>query len=1145
MGEKNINKSHIYEKEHNNLKVSEHHNNDETTGIAMSSLEYLQKNYPEKVKRMLVDDIFYSKTYGEFNEFCRDKEIERIVQLNNDIIDEFLATIESESARKKLEFKIENTFEEIRECFVNNFFELEYLKRYHKDICEQTKIEDIFAERKYLLFTEFCKENNLTVLYNLDCVDLIRFGFSKSVGKKKKIEIVSKIEQFLLKILGENEEGCIYKYIKDTYPNDLKERKIPEVFKEYKYIMFRIYCSDNEIESLYELDIEAQNRFFTKYEVKDNKKKMILDVLKKEYLSIIKRNAILSKVIPDEDFIEEDAEQKNIEKNYFRLESIEDILPDKYAAYEYMKEKLRDDGVENLLDLVGYDITRLKHVSGVGEKRYSEFRDYLDKKVNECRKIVNIIKNESFELSEKIYNVVAEKTLREVIVALDLKEERKAYNLDEISQYQGVKYTDLDDYGLIKNLIAIKENLEEIINIDKTVKELGINNYSEIKRKILEEAVIKKRDFSQLSEELNMKEDEIEEMKSQIIKEINEILERRKFSVALRILYEDYRNMEMKKLYEYLNEEDRIILDIIKANVVTGVFYIAETDTMSYFQICAIMNNPKKEIEKAPAFGTIAYIREVLQKYREIKIDESTFAELLRNTEYIKILEENGVKLIDDYYYKENISKINLFEFYLRYYHQEPLRVSAKSAEEYNKFFKEKFGMKMKMNSRSLEGLGARSENIILVNPRTYSHIDLVGIDEVTVLHMKKILDLRLSKKDCVNAKEIYDVMDEFYPGEFYSKHHVYSLINHYFDEYTTSKGNSLDITKKGNKIHSKTDVVYEMCKENDSIIRIKDLKEKTDWSMNRIYNAIDNSEDVIKLGPDKCAIIEDILNDGLKKKIRNISSEVFRDGYAFTKSIYSEYILEDKELREFVNKYNITEPKEIASLIKYLDDEVSGNNNFLYRKNQSIDCLEEAIKEKYYGYVTKDELKQFLLKHGYSQISVYQTMDRIVNKGVYVQVDREKYLVTEKFNVDENTLRKVIDYVDDNIESYGHFIPNVHIDKMKKIIDFGEYDLNQYTVSNILEENGYRKLFRYKMKNNMDVVVLVKDDCEYQDIDVLAYDIIKNEYDGSMDEKDVYDFLAEKGIYEKIDDTLFKKMYNDMNITGCIQVEDGKVVLS
>ena len=1111
--------------------------------VQQSPLDYLKDNYLSDIEKMSIADIFYSKTFDLFNSFCRENSIDRIDKLTRENLEEFFGTLENQSNRKKMEFKVNHVLEEIGESFSSGIFELQYLNMFHKDTVRETDIEDVFDERKFLIFNEFCQNNGIRTISDLNSNDIVRFSFMKSVGRKKREEVEKRIEEFLFDILGDTEEDCIYSYIKDTYPNDLMEKKITDIFKEYKYTLFRIYCSDNDILTLYELDVDSQRRFFIKFETKESINKAILSILKKEYMSIIKKNVILSKIIPDENFVIEDPNQKNIEKNYFKLVSIDDVLPDKYAAYCCMKEKLKEEGVENLLDVMAYDVSKLKHVSGVGEKRYSEFRDYLENKIHECREIAKIIKNENFVLNDRIYSVVKEKTIREVIVALGLKEERKAYNLDEIGQYQGVKYSDIDDYSLIKNLIDIKDNLEKIVDIKKTVKSLGIQNYSEIDKKILREIIINKKSEEKISHELGLSMEAVRKYEKSIIKRINRILDDRKFSIALRILYNDYRNMDMEKLYDYIDDEDKIIIDIIKSNIVVGIFYIPETDTMSYFQICAVMNNPKKEIDKAPVFGDISYIRSVLSKYREINVDDKTFVELLKNTEYSKILSENGVKLVDNYYYKDNISKICLFEMYLKYYHKEPFRISKESVEEYNKFFSEKFGMNMNMNCRSLEGLGARSENIILVNPRTYSHIDYVGVDEVTVLHMKKILDLRLSRKSCINAKEVYDVMKDYYPEDFYSKHHVYSLINHYFDDYSTSRGNSLDITKKGNKILSKTDVIYDICKENDSIINIKDLKEKTEWSMNRIYNAIDNSEDVIKLGPNKCVIIEDILTNSIKEKIIKISEDAFKEGYAFTNSIYNEYILKDPELRKFVNRYEIIHAKEIASLIKYLNEDIVGNNNFLYKKGQKITSLEDVIKIKFSNYLSRDELKEFLLNCGYSQISIYQTMDRIVSKGIYVQIGKEDFLIKENFDVDDKVKKVLVDFVDSKMDEFRYFIPNKYLDEMSEIIDLEKYSLNQFIISNLLEMEGYRRLFRYKMKNDLDVIVLVEKDSPYKDIDELTHDILEKKYDGEMDEKSVYDFLSEIGIYEKTDDMLFKKMYNDMNINGCIKVDEEGIV--
>lgn len=1112
----------------------------------ISPLEYLKESYPEDIKKVTMDDIFYSKIYIDFIKYCSSNEIITLYDLTDSCIESFLESVENLSDRNKIEFKIENILEDMKESFNRNFFELDYLKENYEDILRNSLIESIFDERKYLLFREFCVKNEIVTLMDLRKEDLVRFTFSKSIGKRKKEEIILKIEHFLLDILGDDEDGSIFYYIKENYPEDLKELKINDIFKEYKHIMFRIHCEDNDIISLYDLNIEAQKDYFNKFNIKDSKKKLIINALKKEYLSIIKKNLILSTVIPQEKKIGIDEYSHiNVEKNYFKLIPIDNLLPDKYLAYEYMKKKLEEDGVENLLDLMGYDISKLRYVPGVGEKRYSEFFDHIKENIRKAKETVRVIETERFLLEENIYSVVSEKTVWEVISGVGLKVGRKSYNQDEISQYQGMRYIDIKDYSLIRYLINIKKNLEKIMNIEETVSEMKFSEYSELEKTMLFDRIIGKKSLEEISEltgESTLKLDKIEK---EIIQNINRVLKEKKFTIALRAIYDNYKRMPIEKLDDYLGENEKILIDLIKANVVYNIFYIKEYKSMAYFNLEGIASNVEYEKEQLDSFGEIRSIKNIFRKYNQVSVEDTIFVEVFKNSECKRFMRENGVYLVDDYYYKEGISKIDLFEFYLRYYHKEPLRLNSKTVPEYNRFFKEKLGIEMKMNSRSLEGLASRSDKIILVNPRTYSHIDLVDIDEVTLLHMKKILDLRLSKKNYVNAKEIYEIMEEYYPGTFYGKHHVYSLINHHFDDYNTSKGNSLDITTKGNQISMKTDVIFDICKENNSIISIKDLKDKTDWSTNRIYNAIDNSEEVIKMGPSKCVIIEDILNEEIKEKIKKISLEAFKEGYAFTKKLYSEYILKDDVLSEFVDRYDIKHPKEIASLIKYMNENIVGNNNFLYCKNQNIKSIEDVIRLKYPKYLTVDNLRELLSKFGYSQISIYQTVDRIVNKGIYIQVDKETFLAKDKFLLENKEVEKLVEFAKDTISKNGFFIPKEYIKEIQKDVDFKEFEINQFTISNILEENGFKKLFRYKMKNSMDVIVLVDEESEYKDIDELAYDILKESYEGNMNERDVYDFLSEVGIYEEIEDPIYKKMYNDMKMNGYISVDDeGKVIL-
>ncbi|MEG0249594.1 MAG: hypothetical protein RR561_00440 [Peptostreptococcus sp.] len=1111
-----------------------------------SPLEYLKESYPADIEKVMVDDIFYSKIYVDFIKYCSCNEIITLYDLSDNHIESFLESIEDSSDRNKIGFKIENVLEDMKESFNRNFFELDYLKDNYEEILRKSLIELVFDARKYLLFREFCAQNGIVTLMDLRKEDLVRFTFSKSIGKRKKEEIILKIEHFLLEILGDDQDGSIFEYIKENYPEDLKELKINDVFKEYKHIMFRIHCEDNDIISLYDLNIAAQKEYFQKFSIKDSKKKLVINALKKEYLSIIKKNLILSSVIPQEKEVGVDeCSHINVEKNYFRLIPIESLLPDKYLAYEYMKQKLQDDGVENLLDLMGYDLTKLKYVPGVGEKRYSEFFDHLKENIRSAKETVKVIETEKFLLEDNIYSAVAEKTVWEVVSGVGLKVDRKSYNQDEISQYQGMRYIDIKDYSLIRYLINIKKNLEKIINVEETINELRFSGYNDVEKMVLYDRVIAKKPLEQISKSTGEDIIRLEKIEKSIIENINKVLKEKKFTIALRTIYDNYKRMPIEKLDDYLGENEKILLDLIKANVIYGVFYIKEYESMAYFNLEGIASNADYEIEQIDSFGEIKSLKKIFKKYNQVTVNDTIFTDIIKNSECARFMRENGVQIVDDYYYKDGISKIDLFEFYLKYYHKEPLRLNSKTVPEYNRFFKEKFAIEMKMNSRSLEGLASRSDKIILVNPRTYSHIDLVDIDEVTVLHMKKILDLRLSKKNYVNAKEIYEIMEEYYPGTFYGKHHVYSLINHHFDDYNTSKGNSLDITTKGNQISMKTDVIFDICKENDSIISIKDLKDQTDWSTNRIYNAIDNSERVIKMGPSKCVIIEDILNKEIKEKIKNISLEAFQDGYAFTKKLYSEYILKDEVLSDFVDKYDIKHPKEIASLIKYMNENIVGNNNFLYCKNQDIKSIEDVIRIKYPKYLTVDDLRELLSRFGYSQISIYQTVDRIVNKGIYIQVDKEKFLVKEKFLLDAGEIEKLVKFAKEKTSKNGYFIPKEYIKEIRNNIDFKDFEINQFTVANVLDENGFKKLFRYKMKNAMDVIVLVNKSSEYEDIDELTYDILKNSYDGDMNERDVYDFLSGIGIYEPIEDPLYKKMYNDMKMNGYISVDDeGSVVL-
>lgn len=1103
-----------------------------------SPLEYLRENYSEDVKKMVISEVFYSKKFVDFVEFCTKNELYSMYDLKQEEFDSFLDGIQDPTVRNRFGFTINNIINEMASSFGKFFFELEYLKKYHSEHIKDKNIDNVFISRKFLLFRDFCKDNGIKTLIELRKEDIVRFSFNRSVGRKKTDDIVKRIKEFLLQILGDNEDGDVFEYIKDRFPEELTSRPISEVFKEYKFVMFKIYCDEREIENIYELDQESQNMYFEKYDVVENKKKLIKDRLNEVYLEILKENLILKNVDSiDLSTGESGRTRLEIERNYYKSISIDTIIPDKYTAYQNIKRKLEENNVNNLLDLLNYDVTKLKYVSGVGEKRYSEFHEHLEDHIKKAKTFVKEIENEKFELDEDIFEIVKDKTIREILNIIGLRIERKAYNEDEISNYQGINYIDIGDYSLVETLISIQKSLNEIINIKKTISDLNLSDYEVVDRLVLERRIIGREPLEIVGEKFGLSAKKVAHVEDKILTNINTSLRERGFIAALKMIFGDERRIEITELEKYINPEDHEFLKILEKNQIEGLFYIEDLESIGYLDVKKLMNDIRIEIKKLPYFGELDDLRVYAERYHKTKISDKVLKNLIKLSERTSVPIEEQLKIFGKYYYKANISKIKLFEFYLRYFHTEPIHLDNKSVSEFNDFFYENFGMRMSMNKRSLEGLAFRSDELILVNPRTYSHIHFADVNEVALTHMKKILDIKLMKKNCVNAREIYEILIDYYPEEFWSKHHVYSLISYHFTDYKTSKGNSLDITLKGKELEEKTNIIYDICKKYDSIVDMKKLKKETEWPTNRIYNAIDNSSEVMKLGPNKCTIVEDILNDEVKAELKKLSEEEFKEGYAFTYPLFNNVVLENPVLAEFVEKYNIDDPKEIASLIKYVNPGIYGNNNFLYRKDQEITTLEEVIRRRHGEVLYRNEIEEFLLSNGYSHISVYQTISRILDKGVYVQVDVDKFVLRESLKVEQEYVDILVKFAKEESAKLGYFIPNNYLET---ILDLGvPGDIcNQFIITYILSNDGFKVMYRQKMKNNMDVRVLVPEDSKYDSIDHLAYDIIVDEYKGEMNERDLYDFLAEKGIYQKVHEVNFKKMYKDMKQNGYIVVD-------
>ena len=69
------------------------------------------------------------------------------------------------------------------------------------------------------------------------------------------------------------------------------------------------------------------------------------------------------------------------------------------------------------------------------------------------------------------------------------------------------------------------------------------------------------------------------------------------------------------------------------------------------------------------------------------------------------------------------------------------------------------------------------------------------------------------------------------------------------------------------------------------------------------------------------------------------------------------------------------------------------------------------------------------------------------------------------------------------------------------------------------------------------EIIVLVKEDSKFIEIQDLVYDRLKNDYRGKLLEEDIYDYLVELGIYEYKEYDGDKKLFQDV-------LKDNKIIV-
>ncbi len=697
---------------------------------------------------------------------------------------------------------------------------------------------------------------------------------------------------------------------------------------------------------------------------------------------------------------------------------------------------------------------------------------------------------------------------------------------------------DINDYKLdgdnIKKIINSMKRYEDFNKIQDICSDLT-NILDQREHDILVNRYLQNMTLNECGDQLDITRERVRQIEKKALTQLNEDLLLSRYIDKLTLFGHKLDEDELKIILK-----NDLLLSVFKANELNSVFY-SGISKMFYFKNLEEIREVTKKIED--------YKKElcIYGDFEDLKEDILNIYPKANSVEVDNIILFYRLKVIKGYYYKENISIAFMFEFYLKYLNKKSILISEDTYEDLVEDIESYFGpLSFTKSVRNISAILDRLDGIILVDSRTYQHIDHCGLDEEKIDRLEEIVDEGLEVYDTLTSDRLYGKLlnEGFY--ELTSKHHAYFLVKYYFlDKYVFSNKNSLTIYKSEEDRKSNIAIIEELLLKYDHPVKINEVIKHTGLSDIRINMTLANNKDsdVIKMY-DKVGLASSMLTNVDMDYFENFIDQNMRCGYTTMNYLYNE-MLYDEKLYPIIRDNKIENTKELAGLIKYVNNDIKGNSMFLYFQNCGIKSMYDLITVKYPDIVTRREIiKTLEYNLCLDSQSVSLTIKELINDYGYVQISMDEFKNANNILIEEEFERKILELAE-KYEDDGFIVPMRLLNENFIETYLTRYTINQYIISYVLEKNGYKKLNRYNMPYTNEILVLVKEEEGYDGIQDLVYRVLKDHYCGKLYEKDVYDYLANLGIYEKKDLESDKRLLQDVLYDGQVQVDwSGRVVL-
>lgn len=951
-----------------------------------------------------------------------------------------------------------------------------------RNIKQRTTVDDAFWEIKFWAFSAFCKRKGIKYISEIT-PELVE---EHAQRKNTKANTIRLIQQRLNNLLNSMTEKMVileeFDREQNIEPSTPQENPIEAIFADNFYRTFREFCMKKNIQTVHELT----NKHFEDYSNVNGVGEKKVEAVKEQVRGYLKNNhnPQLEQVTGTQKYVTDHKGHSSDEIN-------EVFSEQKFSRFRAFCSRR--------------GITVLEKITDAHLEEFGNERQIGKTKVEEVRQMLRAYAESTTNFtSGNYYEFIKEQTVQNVLsyYGFDTDSESRL----KIKDIEGKSMHELREEFTPALLMALSKKLEKQKHPDEMIKNL-LAKFTDRELEVLQHRYGNNETLEQVGSHLGVTRERVRQIAKKFIKRISTYLKRERFAASVRIMAESKLYVTKKELINLAGLENESIINLLAY----------ENLLFKYFKKMDLyFFDDGKKID----FSAVEeFIKELPSVFifsdYEQSIKEALYSIGIKNPSLNLIqslLEAEKFTKYGKVYSKHKLSVGEVLTYLFKHHIKEPFRIDDAGVGQLQVLADHHLDFELVSSVQSIENRLRDLESFLLVDNATFIYFDNDSFDTSVLMDIENYLNQEFRNREIINVEELFSkYKNQLQDAGVTNKIHLYSLLKYYLqDTFIIGQGNTLNIYKTKESIISVEEQLIRFMKQHGGQCSKKQLLEVIQPHY-RLESAISASDKIIPWGSDYILFENLKFTAPDKNLFTRFVTTYFDKGYATASFILKE-MMADQKLSSLLAKMKIDDYSKLTGVIKVLMPHIKGSANFLHVAGNTLDSFEKVICSKFTSKTSRKELKEFAYQHGYSERNAAEINKRLLERGIFIEIGLDELYPADRFKISQSELDEVCGIVE-LVMGRNEYLSLHKLDWYEDELPGLDFPWNAFLLKSVLEMCGYRQVKKIICDYRFDQIIVVRGSSPIQTFEDLVLHVIHNEYSGDTDEKDIYDFLAEKGI--------------------------------